>query len=365
MRITFFKIVPLAALLSTLLLNSPFASACTRVLYVGSNDVVLTGRTLDWAQDMYSNMWVFPRGMKRDGAGGSNSLQWTSKYGSLVVSGYEAGTADGMNEKGFVANVLYLAEADYGKPAAGKPTLSTIAWAQYALDNFATVAEAVTALEKDSFVVVAPILPNGDQAQLHLSISDPSGDSAIFEYIDGKLKIHHGKQYQIMTNSPKYDDQLALDTYWQSIGGMTFLPGTIRAADRFARASFFNKAVPKAADTNYIKNVPDQTYANQAVASVMGILRAVSVPLGITAPSEPNLASTIWRTLADQKDRIYYFDSASSPNTFWVKLSELDFKEGAPVKKLTMAGGKVYGGDASDKFEVAKPFTFLPMTAKS
>ena len=29
-----------------------------------------------------------------------SSIAWTSKYGSLTVSGYEAGTADGMNEKG-------------------------------------------------------------------------------------------------------------------------------------------------------------------------------------------------------------------------------------------------------------------------
>src|SRR5262245_50946485 len=52
-----------------------------------------------------------------------NSAKWTSKYGSLVISAYEAGSADGMNEKGLVANLLYLADADFGK-ADGKPMLS-------------------------------------------------------------------------------------------------------------------------------------------------------------------------------------------------------------------------------------------------
>ena len=57
---------------------------------------------------------------------------------------------------------------------------------------------------------------------LHLSISDATGDNAIFEYVDGKLDIHHSKAYQVMTNSPVFDQQLALDDYWKNIGGTLF-----------------------------------------------------------------------------------------------------------------------------------------------
>ncbi len=127
----------------------------------------------------------------------------------MIVSGYEAGTADGLNEKGLAANMLYLADSDYGQPAAGKPLLTIAAWPQYVLDNYATVAEAVTELGKEPFSILAPTLPNGSKARLHLSISDASGDSAIFEYVDGKLFIHHGKQYVVMTNEPVYEKQLA------------------------------------------------------------------------------------------------------------------------------------------------------------
>jgi len=345
-------------LLSVLLPASVYA--CTRVVYIGSDNVVITGRSMDWSEDMSSNIWSFPRGMKRNGAAGPKSISWVSKYGSVIVSGYDVGTADGMNEQGLVANVLYLAESQYGMPDANKPPLSISAWAQYALDNFATVAEAVDELSKEPFQVIAPVLPNGASAQLHLSLSDTTGDSAIFEYLDGKLKIHHGKQYQVMTNSPRYDDQLALNSYWKDIGGQTFLPGTSRAADRFVRASFYNSTIPKIADPHYIKAVPGTTFANQAVASVTSVMRSVSVPLGITTPNEPNIASTLWRTIADQKNKVYFFDSATSPDTFWIALSELDFKEGGPVKKLTVAGGAVYSGNANGKFEVAQPFAFLP-----
>jgi len=155
-----------------------------------------------------------------------------------------------------------------------------------------------------------------------------------------------------MTNSPVFDQQLALNTYWQQIGGMVFLPGTIRASDRFARASFFIGAIPKTSDMF------------QAVASVFGVIRGVSVPLGITSPGQPNIASTYWRTVSDHKNQIYYYDSATSPTTFWVPLAELDFKEGAPAKKLTLQGGKTYSGSAASKFEPAQPFEFLPAIPK-
>ena len=353
----------MAMLLSSGIVAVPSVEACTRALYVGDDGTVITGRSMDWSEDMESNMWAMPRGMKRDGAAGPGSIAWTSRYGSVGISGYEAGIADGMNEAGLAVNMLYLAESDYGKPANGKPPMSISLWAQYVLDNFATVSEAVDALRQEPFALLAPSMPNGSPAQLHLAISDPTGDLAIFEYIGGKLIIHHGKQYRVMTNSPRYDDQLALNAYWEGIG-FTFLPGTNQAPDRFARASFLMNAIPKAIAPAYIKGVPGGTFSNQAVAGVLSVIRSVSVPLGIITPNKPNISATIWRSVADQTNKVYFFDSASSPNTFWVKLSDLDLKEGAPVKKLTMAGGRVYSGNTADSFEPASMLHFLPAKAE-
>src|SRR5262245_66435638 len=62
------------------------------------------------------------------------------------------------------------------------------------------VAEAVEALRPDSIRIIAPTLPNGRAATVHMTLSDPTGDSAIFEWLDGKLVIHHGKEYKVMTN---------------------------------------------------------------------------------------------------------------------------------------------------------------------
>ncbi len=62
------------------------SEACTRVVYKGPNNTVLTGRTMDFSIEIPANQWIFPRGMKRNGEVGKNSIEWTSKYGSLGVS---------------------------------------------------------------------------------------------------------------------------------------------------------------------------------------------------------------------------------------------------------------------------------------
>ncbi|NWK73594.1 linear amide C-N hydrolase [Acinetobacter sp. SwsAc6] len=94
--------------------------------------------------------------MKRSGNAGKNSTQWTSKYGNVIATGYDIATTDGLNEKGLNANLLWLVEAEYPQlEQTKKPTLSISLWAQYMLDNFATVAEAVQFLQKDPFAVIS------------------------------------------------------------------------------------------------------------------------------------------------------------------------------------------------------------------
>ena len=347
----------LAAVVASMVVSSSFvpaAFACSRATYLGPEGIVVTTRSNDWYNSQHSNIWIYPRGVERDGNAGANSLKWTSKYGSVTTAGWDAATIDGMNERGLVANLLYLAEADYGRPIANKKAISLAAWGQYVLDNFATTAEAVETLSQEPFYIAAPKTPDGHAGTAHLAITDPTGDSAVFEYLDGKLDIHHGRQYQVMTNSPPYDQQLALTAYWETIGGTTMLPGTNRASDRFVRASFYIKAIPQTADVN------------EALASAFGVIRNVSVPLGITTPGQPNISSTQWRAVSDQKNKVYYFESPRSPFIFWIPLADIDFSQKAPTQKISltegsvlMVDGKPFAGNAARQGKPAKPFEFL------
>lgn len=343
---------PIAGIiLSTACMINPesfHSKACTRVMYKGGDSIVLTARSMDWKEDIRTDLWIFPRGMERSGETGGNTLKWTSKYGSLIASAYNMATADGMNEKGLAANLLWLSESEFPKWDKSKPGLSISLWAQYVLDNFATVKEAVEALEKEPFTLVSEYIPNMPDkfATLHLSISDASGDNAIFEYVGGRLTIHHDPSYQVLTNSPLFEQQLALNTYWQEIGGTVMLPGTNRASDRFVRASFYTHAIPVTDDVRI------------ATAAAFSVIRNCSVPYGISTPGEPNISSTRWRILADQRDLLYYFDSVLSPNIFWVDMKEIDFAQGAPVKTLKITDESIYSGNALRNFREAVPFKF-------
>lgn len=346
---TFFKPSIIISLMALTLAPLTQTNACTRIVYQGPENNILTGRTMDFSIDIPANLWIFPRGMSRNGEVGNNSIKWTSRYGSVVASSWDIASPDGMNEKGLVANLLWLVESNY--PAFDKqgerPGLTIAAWAQYALDNFATVSEAVSSLEKEEFVVVTDFIPGTDKfTTVHLSLSDATGDSAIFEYIDGKLVIHHSKDYNVMTNDPVFEQQLAIKGYWESIPGTIMLPGTNRAADRFVRASYYVDAIPQTADTQV------------SIASLFSVIRNVSVPYGISTPDQPHISNTRWRVVADQKNKVYYFENVLTPNVLWVDFSKLDFSKNAPVKKLSLDKGEIYAGEASRHFKPTQPFTF-------
>ncbi|MCT4204536.1 linear amide C-N hydrolase [Elizabethkingia anophelis] len=327
-----------------------FLDACTRVVYKGPENNVITARSMDWKDEIDANLWAFPRGMQRDGNVGSNSIKWTSKYGSVITSAWDIATTDGINEKGLVANILWLVESQYPKfnPKGKSKGVTIAAWAQYVLDNFATVKEAVDELRKEKFVIVSDFIPGTQKfTTLHLSISDATGDNAIFEYINGKLVIHHSPSYTVMTNSPEFDRQLAINQYWQGIPGTIMLPGTNRAADRFVRASYYINAIPQTADVR------------TSVASVFSVIRNCSVPFGISSETEPNISSTRWRSVSDHKNLVYYFETVKTPNTFWVDLKKIDFSKNAQVKKLSASKNESYAGETSQQFVAAKPFTFI------
>lgn len=327
---------------------APKSDACTRVVYLGDDGTTITGRTLDWKEDIATNLYVMPQGIKRASYDTDQAYKWVSKYGSVVAVGYDLGVSEGMNEKGLVCNLLYLPGTKYTRDNENRIPMSSSLWAQYVLDNFATTSEAVQSLKQDRFYIDAPQMPGGASTTIHMAISDQSGNSAIIEYIDGELSVHEGKQYQVLTNAPPYDQQLAVAEYWKAVGGMNMLPGTNRSYDRFCRASFYINAVPK------------NTSHEMALAGVFGVLFNCSVPVGISLPDNPEISSTRWRSVADQKKLTYYYGTTLNPSIMWVNLNEFMLTPGSPIMKLDiMNQTKPYLGNVIKDMKPSKGFTPL------
>lgn len=332
------------------------ARACSRVTWLGPENAVITGRSMDWPYSFNSTFYLVPRGVPQKGAGGPNSIEWVSKYGVVEVAGAlnpggpVNGVFDGVNEKGLAANLLYLAETDFGPaPKDNKPRLSFAAWTDYVLSNFATVQEVVDYFSANPlYIVPVSFGPGGAaHASIHMAVSDASGDSAIIEYLKGAPVIHHGREHQVMTNSPTYNEQLVLNAYWRRLNRDQVLPGSIQSQDRFVRASY------------YLEKLPQTKDPRQALAGVFSVMRNVSVPWGEPDKDHPNLSPTYWRTVIDQKNLVYYFDSALSPDIVWVNLGKLDFAPGSGVRALPLEANNDIIGNVSAAFKPAKPVSFL------
>lgn len=335
---------------------APVADACTRVTWLGPEGMVITGRSMDWPYSFNAHLYAMPAGSTQDGYGGVNSLTWTRKYGALEVAGVSEpggpvdGVFDGMNEAGLVANLLYLGESDFGPaPADNRPRLSFTAWVDYVLTSYATVDEVVAAFTDPSIYIVPINFGPGRKAHptVHLSVSDASGDSAIIEYLGGKPVIHHGRQYQVMTNSPTYDKQLQLNSQWDNVDKTTQLPGSIQSQDRFVRASY------------YLSKLPQTTDERQAVAGVFSVLRNASVPWGVGDPQKPNLAPTYWRGVADSTNKTYYFESALSPNVVWVNLAKVNLGPGSGIRSVPVENNYDLIGNIDNQLAPTAPIAYL------
>ena len=274
---------------------------------------------------------AFPRGMPRTSLSGTNPISWTSKYGSVVVTGLGVATSDGINEKGLSANALYLGTTTYEKPDS-RPALDVGHWAQYVLDNFATVQEVLDALPK---IRIASFTMGGHNWPAHLSIEDASGDSAIIEFDNGKQEIHHGREYTVMTNEPPMNVQLANLKRYKPFGGSLPLPGDIDPLSRFVRAATFAKTAPK------------PTSQADAIAVAADVVRTAAVPPGAQDYSANDQTEdtwpTLWIAIADLTHKTYYFQSMTSPNVFWVDLSKVDFRPGTKLGQVDAYDPKLSG----------------------
>ena len=327
---------------------------CTRVVWPDAAGAVVVGRNMDYHRDLGTNLWKLPRGRRRDD-GVDGALTWTAAYGSVVATAFDMITVDGLNEAGLSGHVLWLAESDYGTYDPSRPALSQAVWLQYFLDNYASVADAVSWVrENDAQVVQLSDPLSGEVPAIHLAIDDATGDSAIFEYIDGKLDIHHSRDYVVMTNSPAYEQQLALLEQVEGFGGDRPLPGSTLASDRFIRAAY------------YVGRLDQPTSQLNAIAAMFSVIRNAAQPFRIPDPGKPDASQTIWQVVADLTNRRYVFESTIRPNIVWVDFDDLDFSEASSEltidlgSQLAVEGG--LAGNVSDQFAESNGLHLLTLT---
>lgn len=324
---------------------------CTRILWNNNGLLTSVGRTMDWAESTQPEIYVFPRGLSRDGGKvgpqdviAENPAKWTSKYGSVVVSAYGLAAVDGINEKGLGMHLLFLTATDFGTRTPTKAGVHAGLWGQYLLDNASTVEEAVQLAEEIQPVMVEHA---GFKTSLHLALEDASGDSAIIEYTHGECQTYHGPEHRVITNDPPYDEQLLELKKWdfENATRETPLPGNVNPIARFVRANYFLQTLRPPRDER------------AAIATVFSIARNASVPFNAPYKTVGTIYDTEYRTVANLDARRYFFELTTSPNVIWVDLNQLDLSPDAPILLLNPDNIEL-SGNVNSQFEKApaQPF---------
>lgn len=100
--------------------------ACTDFQIKSTDKTIITARSMEWGEDMHSQLRVYPRQGKysSNSRSGIKGLSWQSKYGYVGANFYGRNTViDGMNEK------------DYPSADSGIPALCTLMYNQNNLLN--------------------------------------------------------------------------------------------------------------------------------------------------------------------------------------------------------------------------------------
>lgn len=326
--------------------GAPSSEACTRIVYKGTDSLNIVGRSLDWKTPIPTNIYVYPRGMKKVGNTLPNSVAWTSKYGSVYAVGYDGGVTEGMNEKGLCINGLFCKGAVYDNDSTKNlPPISMSMFVAWLLDMNATTDEAVATLRNSLYSISGSTFDGGTVTALHWGITDATGKTAILEFDHGAVKIYEGNDIRVLTNDPAWPKMQAINEYWQQVGGRNMLPGTVRSADRYARADYFVRHVEAVGD------------ADLGVSICKSALVTECVPYTYTVEDEPNVSSTQWVSFANLRDKRYYLHLVTDNGFYYIDLNKCDLRPGAQVMKLVTKDAGNLLGEANKHLKKSKPFT--------
>lgn len=341
------------------LLLSPVAEACTGIKLIAEDGAVIHARTLEFGIDLDSDILMIPRGFARTGTtpDGKPGHTWKTKYASVGANGADLPILlDGLNEKGLATGTFYFPGSSGFMPYEAANADNTIAqWevGSYLLENFATVAEVKANI--GNITVASSVLKAwGFAPETHYVVRDASGESAVIEYVAGKLNVYDAP-LGVITNSPGFDWHMTnLRNYLNfsinnappvKLGpvtltptgqgsGMLGLPGDFTPPSRFVRAVAFSQSV-----------LPSKS-GDDAVLQAFHILNQFDIPKGSARDKEKDANGniiadyTLWTSVADLKQLRYYFRTYENSQIRMLDLMKMAI-DAPEIVTVSMKGDEV------------------------
>ncbi len=322
---------------------------CTGIRLIADNGAAVYARTLEFGQDIASNIIIIPRNYTFTGtapSGKAEGLQWQSHYAVVGANALNINhIIDGVNEKGLAGGLFYFVDfAHYQEIAQENYKKSLAPWEliTWILTNFSTVDEVKKALTS-IFVGSTTFGPWGFVPPVHAIVHDTTGKSLVIEYVNENLFVYDNP-LGAFTNSPPFDwHMINLGNYLNlkptntqniqlkngvtvpSLGqgsGMLGLPGDFTPPSRFIRAVAFSQSIVVGNNEN------------EALDAAFHLLNLFNIPLGVVRHLENNKELydyTQWTSASDLRNKRYYFHTYENPQIYSVDLMKHNLQAKEPV----------------------------------
>ena len=296
------------------------SQACSLMMKTNSQGVFVA-RTMEWWGPLQTRLVIIPRNSRDSDFG--NNISWTVKYGTIAIEDERkyCASGEGVNEKGLTAHVLTQGDSVMPPLLPNKTTINAMSWIKYVLATCANVNEVVSNLNNYQ-IKLSEIEYQGQKVSnpSHFAVCDASGDAAIIEFNSGKMTIYHGAQYNVMTNEPKYTDQIANLSAIKKAGkqySVEQLPGGANSLNRFVRISF------------NMENMPEPKSVTQAIAYMEEAVDNILVPTFDEKKNPVSPLSDAWearyRVVYDLKNMNMYFDQDETGKRIYLRIKDIDF----------------------------------------
>ena len=291
---------------------------CTSLTLQTKEGTIFFGRTMDFSYPLNPEIYIVPRGYQWNST--LNTKPFQNQY-SFIGIGQDISPvtfADGVNEMGFAAAVLYFpGYAVYDTENSSDDSRTSIAAIEllsYLLGHSASVDHAASHLRNLQIIGTLDAVTKSI-APLHWIIADSSGECAVIEKMENGLFLWKNPM-GVLSNSPDLPWHLTnlrnymnvepfqkQQTSWDGVKltpfgqgtGTIGLPGDYTPPSRFVRTAYQKSQMPIPSDDT------------EAVISCFHILESVSIPKGVVMTDRQTADYTQYTAFMNLSTREYYF----------------------------------------------------------
>lgn len=300
---------------------------CTGIKLTAQDNAVIYGRTLEFGQDLQSQIITIPRNYPLQG--------WQSRYAAVGANACDMPCIlDGINEQGLAGGLFYFPGFAEFQEVTNPKALAIAPWdlMTWILTTCASVDQVKQTLPTIC-VTKTVFKPWGIIPPVHAIVHDKHGKSLVIEYRAGKLFMYDNP-LGIFTNSPDFEWHLTnlrnyinVSTYNANTlklgplslaplgqgSGMVGLPGDFTPPSRFVRAAIFSQ------------NIMGTATAEDARRAAFHILDLFNIPKGIVREKQDtpmHTDYTQWTSVCDLRNNRYYYHTYANRTPIMIDLMQ-------------------------------------------